>query len=58
MPSWKRSGPNCAPAAQLGLDVEFYREAVCHARETRERYSALDLAADAGLLEAFAAGEG
>jgi glycerol-1-phosphate dehydrogenase [NAD(P)+] len=45
-------------AAQLGLDVDFYREAVCHAREIRKRYSALDLAADAGLLEAFAAGEG
>jgi glycerol-1-phosphate dehydrogenase [NAD(P)+] len=45
-------------AAQLGLDVDFYREAVCHAREIRKRYSALDLAADAGLLEVFAAGEG
>jgi len=45
-------------AAQLGLDVDFYREAVCHAREIRKRYSALDLASDAGLLEAFAAGEG
>jgi hypothetical protein len=31
---------------------------LCHARETRKRYSALDLAADASLLEAFAAGEG
>jgi glycerol-1-phosphate dehydrogenase [NAD(P)+] len=37
--------------------VEFYREAVCHAREIRKRYSALDLAADAGILEQFAAGE-
>jgi glycerol-1-phosphate dehydrogenase [NAD(P)+] len=45
-------------AAELGLDVDFYREAVCHAREIRKRYSALDLAADAGLLEQFAAGEG
>ncbi len=44
-------------AAELGLDVEFYREAVCHAREIRKRYSALDLAADAGLLEQFAARE-
>ncbi|WP_119302806.1 iron-containing alcohol dehydrogenase [Dongia deserti] len=45
-------------AAELGLDVAFYREAVCHAREIRRRYSALDVAADAGILEAFAAGEG
>jgi len=45
-------------AQELGLDVDFYREAVIHAREIRKRYSALDLAADAGFLEAFAAGEG
>lgn len=45
-------------AAELDLDVGFYREAVRHAREIRRRYSALDLAADAGLLDQFAAGEG
>jgi glycerol-1-phosphate dehydrogenase [NAD(P)+] len=44
-------------AKELGLDVDFYREAVIHAREIRKRYSALDLAADAGFLEEFAAGE-
>ncbi|MGE5156603.1 MAG: sn-glycerol-1-phosphate dehydrogenase [Gemmatimonas sp.] len=44
-------------AGELGLDVDFYREAVIHAREIRKRYSALDLAADAGFLEGFAAGE-
>lgn len=44
-------------ARELGLDVDFYREAVIHAREIRKRYSALDLAADAGFLEEFAAGE-
>lgn len=44
-------------AAELGLDVAFYREAVLHAREIRRRYSALDLAADAGFLAAFTAGE-
>jgi glycerol-1-phosphate dehydrogenase [NAD(P)+] len=38
---------------QLGIDPAFYREAVLCAREVRERYSMLDLAADAGLLEAF-----
>jgi glycerol-1-phosphate dehydrogenase [NAD(P)+] len=38
---------------QLGVDPTFYREAVLHAREIRERYAMLDLAADTGLLEAF-----
>jgi glycerol-1-phosphate dehydrogenase [NAD(P)+] len=38
---------------QLGIDPAFYREAVLHAREIRERYSMLDLAADAGVLETF-----
>jgi glycerol-1-phosphate dehydrogenase [NAD(P)+] len=37
----------------LGIDPAFYRDAVLHAREIRERYSMLDLAADAGLLEDF-----
>jgi glycerol-1-phosphate dehydrogenase [NAD(P)+] len=44
-------------AADLGLPVDFYREAVVHCREMRNRYSFLDIAADAGLLEDFAAGE-
>jgi glycerol-1-phosphate dehydrogenase [NAD(P)+] len=35
----------------LGVDPAFYRDAVLHAREIRGRYSVLDLAADAGLLE-------
>jgi glycerol-1-phosphate dehydrogenase [NAD(P)+] len=38
---------------QLGIDPVFYRDAVLHAREIRERYSMLDLAADAGLLQGF-----
>jgi glycerol-1-phosphate dehydrogenase [NAD(P)+] len=37
----------------LGIPPAFYREAVLHAREVRERYGMLDLAADAGLLAAF-----
>jgi glycerol-1-phosphate dehydrogenase [NAD(P)+] len=37
----------------LGIAPAFYREAVRHAREIRERYGMLDLAADAGLLEAL-----
>lgn len=44
-------------AAELGVPVDFYREAVVHCREMRNRFSFLDLAADAGELEAFAAGE-
>jgi glycerol-1-phosphate dehydrogenase [NAD(P)+] len=43
--------------AELGLGSDFYREAVRHAREIRDRYSILDLASDADLLEAFVAEE-
>ncbi len=45
-------------AAGLGVPPDFYREAVLHCREMRDRFSFLDIAADAGLLEAFVAGEG
>ncbi len=44
-------------AGALGIDGHLYRDAVAHARETRDRYTMLDLAADAGMLDAFAAGE-
>lgn len=44
-------------AADLGLPVEFYREAIIHCREMRNRFSFLDIAADAGVIEDFAAGE-
>ncbi len=44
-------------AKELGLDVDFYREAVVHCREMRDRFSFLDIAADAGWLEDFAFGE-
>jgi len=44
-------------ASELGCDVNLYRQAVLHAREIRNRYSMLDLAADAGLLEDFVEGE-
>jgi glycerol-1-phosphate dehydrogenase [NAD(P)+] len=49
-----------APTAgvDLALPSGFYRTAVRHAREVRDRYSILDLAGDAGVLEAFAAEEG
>jgi glycerol-1-phosphate dehydrogenase [NAD(P)+] len=41
----------------LGLSRDFYQSAVRHAREIRDRYSILDLAGDAGLLEEFVVGE-
>ena len=45
-------------AQELGVPVDFYREAVIHNREMRNRYSFLDLAADSGILEDFARGQG
>lgn len=45
-------------AADLGLDAGFYREAVVHCREMRNRFSFLDIAADARTLDSFAAEEG
>jgi glycerol-1-phosphate dehydrogenase [NAD(P)+] len=44
-------------AAELGASPELYREAVVHCREMRNRFSFLDIAADAGFLEDFAQGE-
>ena len=40
-------------AVELGLDPDLYREAVLHAREMRNRYSALDLLGDSGELAAL-----
>lgn len=37
----------------LGIDRRFYSDAVLHARELRDRFTMLDVAADAGLLEPF-----
>ena len=37
--------------ADLFWSESFYREAVGHAREIRDRYTFLDLAADARLLD-------
>ena len=45
-------------AAELDLDVDFYRDGVRHARFGRDRFTILDLAGDSGQLEAFAAGCG
>ncbi len=40
--------------ADLGLDPEFYRDAVRYSRFIRDRFSFLDVAGDSGQLEAFA----
>ena len=44
-------------ATDLGVPLDLYREAIIHCREMRNRFSFLDIAADAGTLEVFAAGE-
>jgi glycerol-1-phosphate dehydrogenase [NAD(P)+] len=44
-------------ATEMGLDVGVYRRSLKYAREVRNRYSFLDLADDAGLLDAFVEGE-
>lgn len=44
-------------AAELGASPDLYREAVVHCREMRNRFSFLDIAADAGILDDFAEGE-
>ncbi len=53
----RRAGLATSPA-ELGIEPAFYRLAVAHAFEIRDRYGFLDLAAQAGRLAAFAAGEG
>jgi glycerol-1-phosphate dehydrogenase [NAD(P)+] len=50
-----RAGAAIRPEA-LGWPRGFYREAVRHAREIRNRYTFLDLAADTGVLDRFGAG--
>jgi glycerol-1-phosphate dehydrogenase [NAD(P)+] len=50
----RRAGAPTTPEA-LGWPREFFRDAVRHAREIRSRWTFLDLAADAGLLDDFAA---
>jgi glycerol-1-phosphate dehydrogenase [NAD(P)+] len=41
-------------AKDLGLPVSFWQDAVRYARFTRDRFTMLDLAGDAGELETFA----
>ncbi len=44
-------------AASSGLPDGVWRDAILHAREIRNRFSILDIAADSGLLEEFAESE-
>ena len=46
----RKAGAPTTPEA-LGWPATFYREAVRHAREIRDRYTFLDLAGDSGLLD-------
>jgi glycerol-1-phosphate dehydrogenase [NAD(P)+] len=48
----RRAGAPTRPET-LGWSRSYYREAVTHARLIRSRYTFLDLAGDAGILEAF-----
>ncbi len=49
----RRLGAPARPE-DLGWSPAFYRDAVLHAREIRNRYTFLDLAGDAGLLPSAA----
>ncbi len=55
-PAWvledvlRRAGAPTKPA-DIGWPEDFYRSAVRHAREIRDRYTFLDLAADAGMID-------
>jgi glycerol-1-phosphate dehydrogenase [NAD(P)+] len=50
----KRAGAPTKPV-ELGWSEDLYRDAVRHAREIRNRYTFLDLAADGGMLDGPAA---
>ncbi len=47
----------CTTAADLGLPVAFYQEAVCHAHEMRNRFSFSDIASNTGQLKQIASAE-
>ncbi len=56
LPALERGLDSAGVAADpqdLGIDPTFYRQAVTHARELRNRFTMLDLAADSGLLGPF-----
>ena len=44
-------------AAELGLDLNFYRQAIRHGHEMRDRFSFVDIAVNADVLEPFVAAQ-
>ena len=48
-----RSAGGPTTATELGLPRDIWRDAMKHARDVRNRWSFLDLADDAGLLDSF-----
>ena len=48
-----RSAGGPTTAAELGLPLSVWRKSMKHARDVRNRWSFLDLADDAGLLDEF-----
>ena len=52
-----RAAGGATTARELGLSPDFYREAALHCREMRNRFSFLDIAADARILADFVAHE-
>jgi len=48
-----RSANGATTAGELALPVDFYREAVRHAHEMRNRFSFADIACDSGVLDAM-----
>jgi glycerol-1-phosphate dehydrogenase [NAD(P)+] len=53
-----RAAGGFVTAQESGLPGPVWREAILHAREVRNRFTILDVAGDAGILEDFAAAEG
>lgn len=58
MEAMLRAAGGPVSGAELGIDVEFWREAIRHGHEMRNRFSFVDIACDAGLLDDWAAAEG
>jgi glycerol-1-phosphate dehydrogenase [NAD(P)+] len=55
MESTLKAAGGATTATELGLSVKLWRQSVKHARDVRNRWSFLDLADDAGLLDEFLA---
>ena len=53
MESALRAAGGPTTAAELGLPVKIWRDAVKYARDIRNRWSFLDLADDSGMLDDF-----